>query len=81
VMGGYIYRGKAYPSLAGTYFYGDYCAGWVRSLRVVGDTVADAYPALAPPVINDNVVSFGEDANGEVYVVMASGRVYRVEAP
>ena len=80
VMGGYVYRGKAFPSLAGTYFYGDYCAGWVRSLRWQGDTVVDAYPALAPPLINDNVVSFGEDANGEVYVVMASGRVYRVEA-
>ena len=33
---------------------------------------------LAAPLINDNVVSFGEDANGEVYVVMASGRIYRI---
>ena len=27
VIGGYVYRGAAYPHLAGVYFYGDYCFG------------------------------------------------------
>jgi hypothetical protein len=29
--------------------------------------------------VTDNAVSFGEDADGEVYAVYASGRIYRVE--
>jgi len=80
VMGGYVYRGKAFPELDGTYFYGDYCGGWVRSLKFVGGALTEPYPALATPLINDNPVSFGEDANGEVYAVMASGKLYRIEA-
>jgi hypothetical protein len=43
---------------------------------------ADAYPEVAAPLVNgltDKAVSFGEDASGEVYVVYASGRIYRVE--
>jgi glucose/arabinose dehydrogenase len=79
VTGGYVYRGSAFPSLRGTYFFGDYCAGFVRAERRVGNQLVEAYPPLAPPLINDNVVSFGEDAEGEVYVVMASGRVYRIQ--
>ncbi len=75
VTGGYVYRGKAYPSLRGTYFYGDFCAGWIRTLNATGGV---PYPALSSPLINDNVVSFGEDADGEVYVVYASGRIYRI---
>jgi glucose/arabinose dehydrogenase len=78
VAGGYVYRGKAYPSLRGTYFYGDYCGGWIRSFRLETGTPVPAYPALASPLVNDNVVSFGEDADGEIYVVMASGRIYRI---
>jgi glucose/arabinose dehydrogenase len=80
IMGGYVYRGSAFAALAGTYFYGDYCGGWVRTLRFNGGTLVEPYPALASPLINDNPVSFGEDAAGEVYVAMASGRVYRIEA-
>ena len=36
VTGGHVYRGTAIPDLAGTYFYSDYCGGWVRSFRYVG---------------------------------------------
>lgn len=78
ITGGYVYRGRKYPDLRGTYLYGDYCGGFVRSLRLTGGIPFEAYTPLSPPLINDNVVSFGEDAEGEVYVVMASGRVYRI---
>jgi glucose/arabinose dehydrogenase len=78
VSGGYVYRGKKYPDLRGTYVYGDYCTGFIRSVRLVAGVPVTAYTPLSPPLTNDNIVSFGEDADGEVYVVMASGRVYRI---
>lgn len=78
VTGGYVYRGRKYPALRGTYFYGDFCSGFIRSVRLVAGLPVNAYTPLSPPLINDNVVSFGEDADGEVYVSMASGRLYRI---
>lgn len=78
VTGGYVYRGRRHPSLRGTYLYGDFCSGVVRPLRLVNGVPVVEYAPLSPPVINDNVVSFGEDAEGEVYVVLASGRIYRI---
>jgi hypothetical protein len=76
--GGYVYRGRAHPSLRGTYFYGDFCAGWIRAVRLSNGALVPAYSPLSSPVVNDNVVSFGEDAEGEIYVSMASGRIYRL---
>lgn len=78
VTGGYVYRGRKFPALRGTYLYGDFCSGFVRAARLQGGQLVQAFTPLSPPIINDNVVSFGEDADGEIYVVMASGRVYRV---
>jgi glucose/arabinose dehydrogenase len=31
ITGGFVYRGRASPSLVGQYFYSDYCSGWIRS--------------------------------------------------
>lgn len=77
VTGGYVYRGAAIPALAGTYFFADYCAGWVRSLRLAGGraTQVTDWPSLAP---GDAIPSFGEDARGELYILTAGGGVYRI---
>jgi glucose/arabinose dehydrogenase len=78
VMGGYVYRGKAFPELSGVYLFGDFCSGWVRGVRLVNGAAVEVMTPIGPPLINDNVVSLGEDAAAEVYVVMASGRIYRI---
>jgi glucose/arabinose dehydrogenase len=77
VIGGYVYRGSAIPGLRGHYFYGDFCAGFVKSLRVDGGTATDQrdWPQLAP---GGQITSFGQDAAGEVYVLTAGGSVFRV---
>lgn len=77
VTGGYVYRGDAIPALKGTYFYADFCEGWVRSFRYQNGTAADKreWPELSG---NGNISSFGEDAAGELYVLTASGTVYRM---
>jgi glucose/arabinose dehydrogenase len=76
VTGGYVYRGGAIPELSGTYFYADYCRGWVRSFRFANGAVTDQreWESLAA----SNISSFGQDAAGELYVLTAGGTVYRI---
>jgi hypothetical protein len=52
---------------------------WVRSFRFVGGQATDrrAWPGLSP---GSGVLSFGEDAAGELYILSANGGVYRIVA-
>lgn len=79
VSGGYVYRGSAVPALQGHYFYSDFCHGWVRSFRYDNGAASDQreWAELKP---GGNVPSFGEDANGELYIFDAGGSVYRIVA-
>jgi len=77
ISGGYVYRGAAIPELQGHYFYADYCQGWVRSFRLQDGVATDPrqWPTLAP---GGAVPGFGRDAAGELYVLSAEGRVFRI---
>ncbi|MEO8008991.1 MAG: PQQ-dependent sugar dehydrogenase [Betaproteobacteria bacterium] len=77
ITGGYAYRGVAIPGLEGTYFYGDFCAGFVRSFRLVNGTATEAFDwtALRP---GGNITSFGEDGSGELYILTSGGGLYRI---
>ncbi|MES2148259.1 MAG: PQQ-dependent sugar dehydrogenase [Pseudomonadota bacterium] len=76
ITGGYVYRGKALPELAGHYFYSDYCAGFLKSIVVNGGKLAGQ--ANWPVAATGGVVSFGRDADGELYLVAASGKIYKL---
>lgn len=81
VIGGHVYRGGRIPGLAGTYFYGELCGGWVRSFRYqpgTGATNARDYGDQFGDL--GQIVSFGQDAAGELYVLSAGGRINRVSA-
>jgi hypothetical protein len=77
ITGGYVYRGAAIPALQGTYFYADFCQGFVRSFRLVNGQVTEHadWPALRP---GGNITSFGEDALGELYLMTSQGGLYRI---
>ncbi len=80
ITGGYVYRGCRLPGYAGTYFYGDYCAGFVRSFRLENGRAVDQRDwtsSIARGLIH-SVTSFGVDLDGEVYVVDYGGAVYRI---
>jgi glucose/arabinose dehydrogenase len=85
VTGGYVYRGCAIPDLQGTYFFADYCSAKIWSFRTVAGAVTeftDRTAELDPPgalAIND-IVSFGEDALGELYICDQNGEVFRIVA-
>lgn len=71
ITGGYVYRGTQYPNLIGKYFFADYCSGeigWVDengTLEFLTDT-------------NYFIYSFGEDLNGQLYVV-GSNRIFKIK--
>jgi glucose/arabinose dehydrogenase len=76
VIGGFVYRGRAIPAAVGQYFYSDYCSGWLRSFRFDGGAATDRTVWRTPEV--GSLLSFGEDAAGELYVLSAHGTVYRL---
>jgi glucose/arabinose dehydrogenase len=75
VTGGYVYRGRAIAGLRGFYLFGDFCRGEVHALRA--DRPGDATPlGLHVP----SLASFGEDGEGELYVLSLQGDVSKVVA-
>ncbi len=66
VTGGYVYRGKKFPELAGAYVFGDWETRRLWAARIDDDRLK-AMPEITAPSVR--VVAFGEDNNGELYVV------------
>ncbi|NOX50093.1 MAG: hypothetical protein GXP16_06085, partial [Gammaproteobacteria bacterium] len=75
VIGGYVYRGTDISSLQGRYLYSDFISGTIWAITYNGSTV----------VSNDRLTSanrptsFGEDNQGEVYVVTQGGSIFNIE--
>jgi glucose/arabinose dehydrogenase len=78
ITGGPVYRGCRMPGYHGTYFFGDYCAGFIRSFSLSGGgaNVRDWTSSVGRGV--GNVSSFGTDADGEIYIVDYDGEIYKV---
>jgi glucose/arabinose dehydrogenase len=77
VTGGYVYQGCRMPGYHGTYFYGDYCSGWIHSFEYSGGTHTNdqTWPSLTVGSIS----TFGQDALGELYVAdYGAGTIYRI---
>ena len=73
VIGGYVYRGGKLPSLYGTYIFGDYCSGEIFGFQDGKQTV------LLDTELQ--ITSFGEDENGELYVINHNGSIHRIINP
>lgn len=76
VTGGYVYRGSAAPALRGTYFYADFCAGFVRSFRFQNGQVTSQFEWLL--LSRSSITSFGEDAQGELYLMTQGGSLFKI---
>jgi glucose/arabinose dehydrogenase len=75
VIGGYVYRGRAIPSLRGSYVFTDLCTGDVMAFRLRGAWAADVTD-LRTHI--DSPVSFGEDQEGELYVLSLTRGVVKI---
>jgi glucose/arabinose dehydrogenase len=74
VTGGFVYRGRALPALAGHYVFGDFMTGEIFAVNSDGALMVVARTGR-------RLVSFAEDSSEEILAVdFASGRIFRVGA-
>lgn len=71
ITGGFVYRGQRISGLQGHYFYSDYCAGWLRSFRLVDGRAEEQREWNVGNL--GQVMSFGEDAARELYTYSRAG--------
>jgi hypothetical protein len=67
--------------LDGIYFYADYCSGGVWSFRYRDGRAVDSWdwrPVLDPDSRLAALSSFGEDAEGELYLLSLDGPIYKL---
>ena len=76
ITGGYVYRGSAIPEVEGRYFFADFCAGVLQSLRYADGEASEVtrYDDLAGI---GPVTSFGLDSEGELYVMTQDGALMK----
>lgn len=74
VTGGYVYRGRQFRELVGTYLYGDYCTGKIwGATSSAGSWSSRLFIRRA-----SNLTTFGEDASGELYLGTENGLFARI---
>ena len=79
VTGGYVYRGEDMPDLQGVYLFADFCTGLIWS----GTTEDGVTWTMSEPAETGlGLSSFGEDADGNLYVTdLNGGGVYLLAPP
>jgi len=82
ITGGRVYRGCAIPSLRGTYFCADFCSGiiwsFTRGTRGAADVQERQDELEANGDSLENIVAFGEDARGELYICSLGGSIFKI---
>jgi glucose/arabinose dehydrogenase len=75
ITGGVVVRDRALAGLRGRYVFGDFCKGRIESARLTPGRAR----AVRPTSLRvGSLSSFGEDAQGRVYVTSLDGPVYRI---
>jgi glucose/arabinose dehydrogenase len=70
LTGGYVYTGTTFPNLQNKYLFSDYCNNRIGYIATNGGTIT-----WTPNSFSGNIVSFGEDVNGELYVAGISNGI------
>lgn len=80
IVGGPVYTGASIPELHGTYFFGDYCFGWIHSLRYsLSEGVAEEVDWEPDLGRLGNITSLSTDGQGEILVTNMGGQVWRLD--
>lgn len=75
ITGGFVYRGDRLPELAGAYIYGDFQSGIMWAAKFDGDKLLWKKEIARTPL---QLVAFGEDNAGEVYLVDYQEQIFRL---
>jgi len=76
ITGGFVYRGPTQTALVGRYVFSDFCSGRIWSILATGghgDQVLEADTS-------EQITSFGEGDDGELYAVTIDGKLFQVLA-
>ena len=76
VTGGFVYRGPTQTSLRGRFVFADYCAGSIWTMPWNGGNADKDLAATT----GENITSFGESDEGELYAVTIDGKLFQVLA-
>ena len=76
VTGGYVYRGRAAPSLIGAYLFGDFHSGRIWALRRDGGQDAEVREIVNTDL---KISSFAEGPDGEIYILSFTGIIARLD--
>lgn len=74
ITGGEVYRGRAYPDLAGIYLYGDYCSGKIWGL----ERVSREWVTTLLADTDFTITTFGMAEDRSVFLASASGGIYLI---
>ena len=77
ITGGFVYRGQRLKKLFGHYVYGDFQTGIVWAARMQDERVTTLAEIAQTPL---QLVGFGEDRSGELYLLDYRGAIYKLEA-
>ena len=77
ITGGFVYRGNRLQALRGAYIYGDFQTGIVWAAQLQRDGVTQVDEIARTPL---QLVAFGEDNDGELYLLDYRDRIYRLVA-
>jgi uncharacterized repeat protein (TIGR03806 family) len=73
--GGVVYRGSSIPTLHGRYLFGDFATG---SLWHISRTTAPTMTMGAGLSTGLQIASFGQDVDGEAYIVHLGGTLHKI---
>ena len=84
VTGGYVYRGNDIPSIQGHYLFADYCTGRIWMFQYQDNKIINL-SEITDAINLENgketvyISSFGEDSNGELYIINYNGSIYKIK--
>jgi glucose/arabinose dehydrogenase len=77
IIGGFVVRDRSLPSLFGRYLFGDNCRPQIESATLTRGHAAGVH---ATGLSVSGTSSFGQDADGHIYISSLGGPVYRLAA-